>query len=81
MYDQDLVDRIVFVVITLSHSFVCACWIVATGFQSRHWTVECVKSYNYEPNVLFCTCKYDQDLVDTIVFVVITLSHSFVFTC
>ena len=80
MYDQDPVDILVFVT-PLSHFFVCTCSIVVTGFQSIHWTVGCVKGFGYEENVQRCRGVYDQDPIDTIVFVVITLSHSFVFTC
>ena len=66
MYDQDPVGTSVFVTY-LSHSFICACWDTIKGFQSRHWTVGCVKGYYYEANVCWSNGMYHQDPVDTIV--------------
>ena len=66
MYDQDPVGKSVFVTY-LSHSFICACWDTIKGFQSRHWTVGCVKGFGYEEHVQRYRGMYDQDDVDTMV--------------
>ena len=50
MYHQDPVGTSVFVTY-LSHPFVCACWNTIKGFQSRHWTVGCVKGWQYDQHV------------------------------
>ena len=50
MCDQDPVDTIVFVM-PMSHSFVCFCSIVVTGFQSKYKAVGCVKGWQYGEDV------------------------------